>query len=215
MSGIERFSDDTVRAAAEGARSETERLLAALLPQVRAMVTARLSVNPAHFDAVEEISQSAMISVAEAIRTLQERTVAGLNALVSVIVSRRVIDYLRQKGRAQLAGRRVASLDTTVAYLSGVAPLWTFLSAGGPSPLSALRQADQVSVVLDELGRLKEEHREVIVFALFDQLTTSEIGRRLEISRRAASMLLLRAIRSLRDRVMDASQTRRFHDRPE
>lgn len=211
MNGVEHLSDDTVRAAAGGVRSEIERVLQALQSQVRAMVIARLSVSPARFDAVEEISQSAMISIADAIPTLENHTVVGLKSFVSVIVSRRVTDYLRQKRRANLGGKRLTSLDTTMACMSDVGPLWAFLSAGGPSPLSALRQADQVSVVLDELGRLKTEHREVIVLALLDQLTTKEIARRLDISRRAASMLLLRAVRSLRERVMDASQARRTH----
>jgi RNA polymerase sigma factor (sigma-70 family) len=214
MYGAEQLSDDVVRAAAEGVRPDVERVLGVLQPQVHAMVAARLSVNPARLDIVEETGQAAMIAVADALSRLENRTVAGLRSLVSVIVSRRVADSLRQKGRARLGGRPVASLDTTIASMSEVGPLWSFLSASGPSPLSALRKADQVSLVLHELGQLKPEHREIIAFALFDQLPTREIAHRLGVSRRAASMLLLRAIRALRERVIDASQTRGPHGGP-
>jgi RNA polymerase sigma factor (sigma-70 family) len=170
------------------------------------MVGARFSTHPGCFDAVEEIAQAVMIAIADALPRLENRTVSSLRSLVSVIVSRRVVDFLRQKKRANLAGRPVASLDTAVMDVSDVGPLWKFLSVSGPSPLSAARQADQISLVMLELGQLRDEHREVITLALFDQLTTAQIAERLEISRRAASMLLLRAIKSLRRRVTGSSQ---------
>ena len=206
MYGAERLTDEDIRRAADGARPFVERVTEALLPQVRVMVGARFSAHPGYFDVVEEVAQAVMIAVADALPRLENRTIASLRSLVSVIVSRRVVDFLRQKKRANLAGRPVASLDTTVVDLSDVGPLCNFLSVGGPSPLSAARQADQISLVMSELGRLKQEHREVITLALFDQLTTAEVAERLGISRRAASMLLLRAIKALRRRVTGSSQ---------
>ena len=207
MFGAEGLTDEVVRRAAEGERADVERVTEALLPQVRAMVVARLSANPGRLDTVEEIGQAVMIAVADALPRLENRTVGGLRSLASVVAGRRVADFLRAKKRAELGGRPVASLDTTVADVSDVGPLWRFLSADGPTPLSAARQAEQVSFVLAELGRLKDEYREVITLALFDQLSTMEIGSRLGISRRAASMLLLRAIRTLRQQVITMSQT--------
>jgi hypothetical protein len=106
----------------------------------------------------------------------------------------------------------VVSLDTTVADFSEVGPLWKFLSISGRSPLSGAGLTDQVSLVLSELGRLKDEHREVITLTLFDQLTTAEVAERLGISRRAASMLFLRAIRSLRRRVTGSSRVEETDD---
>ena len=49
-----------------------------------------------------------------------------------------------------------------------------------------------------ELGGLKSEYREAITLAFFDQMTTHDIGERMELSRPAASMLLLRAVNALR-----------------
>ncbi len=49
-----------------------------------------------------------------------------------------------------------------------------------------------------ELGGLKAEYREAITLAFFDQMTTRDIAQRMELSRPAASMLLLRAVKALR-----------------
>jgi RNA polymerase sigma factor (sigma-70 family) len=206
MYGAEQLADDVVRRATEGVREDIERVAEALLPQVRMMAGARLSAHPGHFDVIEEIAQVVMAAVIDGLPRLEKRTVAGLKSLVSVIVTRRVADFLRSRERAKLGGHPVASLDSTVAGWSEVGPLWKFLSISGPSPLSAAGNADQISVVLGELGRLKEEYREVITLALFDQLSTADIAQRLGISRRAASMLLLRAIKALRRRVTGSSQ---------
>jgi DNA-directed RNA polymerase specialized sigma24 family protein len=95
----------------------------------------------------------------------------------------------------------MVSLDSTLAEYSSAGPLWQFLSLSGPSPASAAARAEQCSLVFTELGRLKPEHREVITYAFFDQLATAEIADRLNISRPAASMLLIRALESLRRRL--------------
>lgn len=80
------------------------------------------------------------------------------------------------------------------------------LSASGTSPLSAADRFDCLQNVLGELGQLNERHREIITLAFFDQLATGEIADRLGISRPAASMLLIRAIKALRRRVTGSSQ---------
>ena len=206
MYGAGQLADDVVRRASEGNREDIERVAEALLPQVRMMVGARLSAHPGHFDVVEEIAQTVMVATADALSRMEQRSVGGLKALVSVIVSRRVADFLRNRERAKLGGRPVASLDSTVAGWSEVGPLWKFLSISSDGPLTAAGEADQISIVLGELGRLKDEYREVITLALFDQLSTTQIAERLGISRRAASMLLLRAIRTLRRRVTGSSR---------
>jgi len=206
MYGAQQLIDANVQRAAEGVRADRERIAQALEAQVRGMVAARLSPHPGQLDAAEEIAQQAMMAVVECLPALANRTVGGLRSLVSVIVARRVADFLRGRKGAKIGGQRVASLDSTVADRSNAGPLWQFLSAGGPSPLSAVCDADQMSVVLNQLGGLKDDYREIITLAFFDQLATREIADRIGTTRRAASMLLLRAIRELRRRVIDSTR---------
>ena len=204
MHGPGGLSDDVVERAVRGVRADGDRVVETLQAQVRLMVAARLSPSPAQLDAIDDIAQQVMVAIVERLPELENRTVAGLRSLVSVVAGRRVADYLRGRKRANLGGRPVASLETTVAHMSGTGPLWQFLSAGGPTPLSAVGNTDLVLSVLGEIGRLRSEYRDIITFAFFDQLATREIAERLGISRRAASMTLLRAINALRKRIVAA-----------
>ena len=215
MYGAEGLSDETVRGAVTGVMADRERVADVLLPQVRLMVGARLSPNPGHFDVLDDIAQIVMVAVAESLPRLENCTVGGLRALVSVIVRRRVADFLRGRNHGSPNQRPMVSLETTVADASQAGPLWQFLSASGLSPSSAAGQADQISVVLTALGQLKSEYREVVTLALIDQLTTGEIARQLGVTRRAASMLLLRAIRTLRGQVLGTSEFGGTDDEPD
>ena len=128
-------------------------------------------------------------------------TGAGLRAFTSRIVAHKVSDYLKGKGAAPRGGRVVRSLDTTIGSTSQVGPLWQFLSVSMASPATAAERAELAARVVEELGSLKQEQREVLILAYFDGLSTAEIGQRLGLSRNAASMLLLRATRALRRRM--------------
>jgi RNA polymerase sigma factor (sigma-70 family) len=60
--------------------------------------------------------------------------------------------------------------------------------------------------MMSKIGRLKEEHRQVLTLAFFDQMPTGQIAELLGISRRAASMRLMRAIRALRRDITGSSR---------
>ena len=197
--------DGLVAGAAEGETRARNELLTALTPQSRLMVAARLSAHPDRAAVVEDLAQCVLMDLAAGIAKLEIRTVAGLMAFVSTIASRRVADLLRGRGLQGIRRGPAVSLDSTVAAFAQSGPLWQFLSAPGTSPLSAVDRAEQVARILTEMGQMKEEHRDVITYAFFDQLSTLEIAARMSISRRAASMLLLRALNALRRRLGEAA----------
>ncbi len=206
MFGAAELNDDLVVAAVNG-QDDGGRVLELVSPQVRLMVTARLSPTPAQFHSVEEVSQIAMVALADGLPRLRNPTVSGLRAFMSGIVSRTVADHLKGRGEGDLTGPRARSLDSTVAGMGGArgngrscdaGPLWQFLSASGRSPGSDVARGELFERVMTELGRLKDEHREVITLAFFDQMPTRDIAQRMGLSRPAASMLLLRALKTLR-----------------
>jgi RNA polymerase sigma factor (sigma-70 family) len=201
MFGAVDLTDEAVRAAAEGSRTALTRVLGALEPQLRVMVLVRLCPTPAQLHSVDDISQQVLTALAAGISRLKSRTAAGLKAYASGIVRHQVADLLRGPGRTGGPAGRVRSLDSTVGELSSAGPLWKFLSASGVSPRTAAERDEQVALLFTELGRLKPEHRDVIVLAFFDQLPTGEIARQMGVSRPAASMLLIRAVRTLRGKM--------------
>lgn len=199
------ISDELVAAAADDP-SARDRVLEAMTPQVRIMINARLHPTPAQAHLADDLVQESLLSLREGMQRLERRTAAGLRAFASTIVSRRVADALRERR----AGRRAGfgrSLDSTMhADMSACAPLWAFLSASGVSPLSAADHADAFQRVMSALDGLTAEQREAITLAFFDQLDTRDIARHMSISRPAASMLLIRAVKSLRRSLTGSSR---------
>lgn len=198
--------DEVVREAARGAPESLELVSQAMTPKVRLMVAARLAATPSQFHAVEDISQLVMVGLTEGVSRLERQTFLGLKAFASGIVSRKVADYLRRGDGKRPSGGKITSLDSTVAGCSTAGPLWQFLSSSGTTPLSAVDRSDRFSQLMSELGRLKPDTRELITLAFFDQLTTAEIAERLDITRPAASMQLLRAVKTLRRAMTGSSQ---------
>lgn len=202
MFGSEAITDETVRAATQGSESDRGRIVEALSPRVRAMIMVRLLPSPAQFHAVDDLAQQVLMALSEGLLRLRSPTLGALNAFASVITARKVVDYLRQAGPAK--GGRVASLDASAQGASASGPLWELLEASGFSPRSSADRAEAIQQMVTELGLLKPSHREVIALAFFDQLPMAEVAERLALSRPAASMLLIRAVKNLR-RLMTGS----------
>lgn len=205
MRALSEMNDQIVVEAVGGSNEGLSRLSEALMPHVRGMIVARLAPTPSQMHAVDEIAQHVMMGLTSGIGRLEIRTIAGLKGFVSGIVRRQVSLFLAGRG-GDTPGPKRASLDSTVGGCSQMGPLWQFLSSDGTSPLSAVARADQYARLIQELGRIKPEHREVITLAFFDQLPTGEVAKVLGISRPAASMLLIRAIKSLRRSMTGSSE---------
>jgi len=201
VTGTSPISDDLIERAAAGSAADLERLTVSVQPQIRLMVVVRLTPKPPQFDQVDDIVQDVLVGLTEGLRALQTRTLDGLRAFLSGIASRQVALFLRREAQREPAGHALQSLDSTIASSSNAGPLWQFLSSSGTSPVSAADRDERVARLLAELGALPSEYREVITYAYADQLTPSEIGRRMGLSRNAASMLLLRASGALRQRM--------------
>ena len=88
MIGAAELTDRMIAAAAGGSAPDAARIAEAFAPQVRLMVTARLSPTPAQFHAVEDVSQQAMMALTTGIGRLRTQTTNGLRAFASTVVSR-------------------------------------------------------------------------------------------------------------------------------
>jgi RNA polymerase sigma factor (sigma-70 family) len=204
MTGVAELSDSIIVAAAEGSDWARTRLLELLAPQVRLMVRARLAPTPNQLLAVDDLAGQVLTALSNGVGRLENRTAAGLKAFLSSIVQHKVADFIRE-GNEQEARPAIQSLDSTVADFSRVGPMWQFLSASGVSPRTALDHAERIGRLMDELGRLSAPHREVLILAFFDQLSVGEIADQMQLTRAAASMLLLRALQTLRRAMMAMS----------
>ena len=71
--------------------------------------------------------------------------------------------------------------------------------ARGPSPSEILRRWERLERLEAALDRLHPDHREVIILSVVRGLLTREIAERMHRSPQAVGMLLLRAVRKLRE----------------
>lgn len=206
MLGTVDITDSLVEGAANGRSECISDLVTRLEPKVRMMIAARLSPTPSQLASIDDLTQEVLGGLASAIRRLRHQTAGGLSSFLSTIIHRRVADFIRAQKRIDQSPKRTVSLDSTVVHLSGARPLWAFLSNGAASPHSNAARVEQLEQLLNALGALKIEHRDVITLAFFDQLPTAEIAQRLNTTRPAASMLLIRAVKALRRRLTGSSQ---------
>ncbi|MBI4601533.1 MAG: sigma-70 family RNA polymerase sigma factor [Planctomycetes bacterium] len=81
------------------------------------------------------------------------------------------------------------------------------------SPSKALRREERMGRLEEALAALSPEHREVILLARIERLSTAEIARRMGRSRDAVKQLLSRALKKLKEAF---GGTESFHlpDRP-
>lgn len=208
MAGTTTITDDLLEQAAAGNQDALDALMQHVSPQIYRMAVARLSPRPHQWHAVDEIVQEALLALTKGLPTLEQRTVAGLRGFLSRIVENKVVDRIRREDKPGARTGSLKSLNSTVAHLSGLGQFGQFLSASGMTPRTALAQHEQVQDMLTQLAQLKEEHRQVITLAMFDQLKTAQIAKRMGLSRPAASMLLLRAINALRKRMQVDDDTK-------
>lgn len=199
------ITDGHVERAAAGDSSARADVLAWLEPRIRTMVLVRLAPSPRQFVAVDDLAQETLMATMEGLAKLRVRTLAGLRSFSSTVASRRVADFLRAQPAADGHG-------------PGGGNGWVRNNADSlhlvDSTLTPRRRAERIEEVarlIEALGRLQPEQREVIVMAYYDQIETHEMAERLGVSRPAAAMKLLRATRALRSQV-GAARSERRHD---
>ena len=179
--------------------AERDRLIQLLMPRIHAMVLIRLAPSPSQMHSVEDLTQQSLVAVADGLCRLHNATLEGLRAFASRIVANKVADFLRSA--RTLGGERHASLESSIAGLSSVVMLRDLLPASGLSVGTMVARTELIDRILAELNEMNPRNRDVITFAFFDQLTVSQIAERMEISRAAASMLLVRSVKMLRSRL--------------
>lgn len=191
-SGHGDWTDSLVGEAAGGSQAAKAQLSERLLPRVRAMVIARLVPSPAQQHDIDDLTQDCLVAILDGVTGLREPKAAVLRAYASTIVSRKTADYIRKA--AADANRRNGPGSDGAAD----SRVWATILADSLSPRSSAARRDEIRQLVLALSDLKESYRRIVTLAFIDQISMKEIAEQLEISRPAASMLLMRAIRTLR-----------------
>ncbi len=176
----------------ERARSGDNDALAELVnplrPRLLALIHVRMPRSARHEVDPEDILQETIVRAIEALPRFDwngEQRFGSWLARIATNLAR--------------SAQRDARCDRRVGEPGETSPDLAHASTDGPQPLRALRREERFRRLERALDEIPEHYREVIVLARLEGLGIAEIGDRIGKSPNATSMLLLRALKSLRE----------------
>lgn len=150
-------------------------------------LTRRLTGNP---EDGEELAQEAFLNAWRGLSRFQGES--AFSTWLYRLASNACIDFLRREKRRKAISMTVP-LDDEVGESRQAE-----LPDSGPTPEAALEQAELKELVRAGLGRLTEEHRQVLVMREFDGLSYAEIGAILTLEEGTVKSRIARARSALR-----------------
>lgn len=173
------FESDA-KAAMEGDRAATDRLLAAIQPRVIRYCRARIPSRRGYMTA-DDVAQEALLAVFRGLPSCR-KIGAGFMAYVYGIVSNKVVDYHRKQQR------EIAIAVEEIPDRSD--------ADGGPE--QAVLQAEMRRKVRDLLSTLPEAHQEILVHRVIGGMTSEEVARLIPFTPGAVRVIQHRALEKLR-----------------
>jgi RNA polymerase sigma-70 factor, ECF subfamily len=162
------------------------------------LVLARLQTDrrlAAKLDA-SDIVQESLLRAHQARAQFRGSEPAEMKAWLRRILTRTLLDAVRDLGRAKRDAGRERSLDAAVAESS--CQLADFLAADQSSPSAPARRHEQVLMLAEALAQLPEDQRETVVLKHGEGLTVAEICVKLGRTPAAVAGLLRRGLEQLR-----------------
>lgn len=192
--------DDLIRRARQGDRAAFDRLAADNEGALRVLIALELGRELQGRVEVDDILQETLLRAFRSLPQFHGRTAAELRGWLARIAHHAVIDGARRLTARKADCRREVSLVVEEISGGGEQPprLREPISPVTP-PSGNLRRLERLERLQEAIGTLSPDHREVVRLTFIDRLPAREVARRLGRSDKALSMLLLRALRSLRE----------------
>ncbi|MHC4548634.1 MAG: sigma-70 family RNA polymerase sigma factor [Planctomycetota bacterium] len=171
----------------EGDKEALEKLLVRMRPRLRAWVALRMGpVLKAKLEA-DDLVQEILIKAAGAIQDFEPRGNRAFYAWLFTIARNQINQWRRTFG----AAKRTAEEEQ----------LHSGIRQAQSSPSTWASRNEELDHVLQTLTRLPERHREVIRLRSIEFLSNAEAAAQLGITRGNASVLYVRAMTALREKL--------------
>jgi RNA polymerase sigma factor (sigma-70 family) len=195
--------EDLVRKAQAGCRPSFDRLVDICRPKLEPVAYFGLGPAMRREIEVEDILQDVFLRAYKAIPTFRWSTPAGFFHWLDRITQHVIVDNFRkinrQKPRGTVSLHGCMSLwDSNGASLEPAETEW-------PSPAGLLSRHERFEWLEKALASLRPAHREVIILARIRKLPMQEIALRMGRTTDAASMLLGRALKKLKEALGETS----------
>ncbi|MBI4601754.1 MAG: sigma-70 family RNA polymerase sigma factor [Planctomycetes bacterium] len=206
-----RNSGELIIDAKAGDRRALETLVERCAPRLRSLVCLRLGHFLRRKVEIEDVLQETYLRACKSLERFQWRGKGSFYRWLGGIAEHVIQDIVRREGKGAGAMRSLQVLAPAEPGSSGSdRPAREVVAqAREPSPSQVSRRNERFERLEKALSRLSPEHREVIILARVRGVPIKDIAAKLGKTPDAVSMLLLRALRKLKE--CFAGSTSSFH----
>ena len=200
---VDELWHDWIRRARQGDREAFDRLARENEGPLRSFIDIQLGEGLRSRVEADDLLQEALLRAFQSMGQFEGETPAALRSWLAGIAHNAVVDRARRLTTKKADYRHEVPLPAEPGSGSAGPALQPGIPS--PSPSRALRREERLDRLLDAVQMLSPDHRRVILLTLIEMLPPSEVAQRMARSEKATSMLLLRAIRALREIFGDTS----------
>jgi len=199
-------TQELLSGARQGDDSAVNRLLDRHRQAVRRMVQLRLDHKVQVRVDVSDIVQDVLVEANRRLPQYLANPAMSFHLWVRQIAKDRIIDaHRRHRGSAKRSVDREQPLAVPSAQDHSTYELAVQLRDRELTPAAAATRQEMARLVEGAMSQLNEQDCEIIVMRHHEQLSNSEVAEALGLSEPAASMRYLRAVRRLRELLLDRS----------
>jgi RNA polymerase sigma-70 factor, ECF subfamily len=202
-------TQELLAGAKEGDVGAVNRLMDRHRDALRRMVQLRLDQKIQRRIDVSDVVQDVLVEAKRRLQDYLANPVMGFHLWLRQIAKDRIIDaHRRHRASAKRSVDRERPLAVPAANDHSTLQLAAQLAGRELTPAAAATQAEMAKVVEAAITRLPDQDCEIIIMRHYEQLTNQEIAQALSLSEPAASMRYLRAIRRLKELMMNPADER-------
>lgn len=197
---------DLIRRARSGDREAFDALARSHEGALRGILTCHLGPGLRGRVEVDDLLQDTLLRAFRSMEQFRGESNDAFRSWITVIAQHVVVDRGRKLLAEKADYRREVPLEASRATdSSGSGRRAADAQAPQASPSRILRREERLERLLEAIHQLSPDHRKVILLTLVERLQAREVAQQMERSDKAVSMLLLRAMRALREIFGDTS----------
>ncbi len=191
---------DLVQKAQEGDRRAFDKLVDRCAPRIEALVRRGLGAKLSGKVEVEDLIQETFTNAWQSLGTFRWRGEDAFWAWLGTLARHAIENEAHWFGAKKRAADREVSLEQKARNLGEKSrEMIEFMEANTATPSKQLRRDHRFERLKQALHKLKTDHRKVILLTRIKGLSVKEAARQMGRSEGAISMLLLRALKQLKD----------------
>jgi len=197
-------TQELLAGAKEGDSDAINRLMERHRDSLRRMVQLRLDQKIQRRVDVSDVVQDVLVEANRRLQDYLANPVMGFHLWLRQIAQDRIIDaHRRHRGSAKRSVDRERPLAIPAAGDHSTMELAAQLAGHEVTPGTAAMQAEMAKLVEAAIAKLPDQDCEIIIMRHYEQLSNQEIAQALSLTEPAASMRYLRAIRRLKELMVE------------